>query len=230
MKYLIADLIVEMDTFGRTLRQAEPYRIEFDGLADGIVEARRLPTTVTSFSDDEYEYVQTGFCFSELLLQHGGLILHSSAVAIDGKAYCFSADSGVGKSTHAQLYRQFFGDAAVQILNDDKPALRYRDQAWQVYGTPWCGKTALNVNTHVPLAGICFLERGTENHIVRIPAKEALKLFVRQLPFPNVPHLRYLWISCLDCLIKSVPVYRMTCNMSPEAAAVSYAAMSGKEG
>lgn len=73
------------------------------------------------------------------------------------------------------------------------------------------------------------MERGAENHIVRIQAKEALKLFFRQLPFPNIPHLRYLWISYLDSLLKSVPAYRMTCNMSPEAASVSYAAMSRKD-
>ena len=86
--------------------------------------------------------------------------------AMDGQAYLFSADSGVGKSTHSRLWQQVFGDQRVTIINDDKPALRLRDGVWYVYGTPWSGKYGLNHNLCYPLAGICFLERSKTNKIV----------------------------------------------------------------
>ena len=37
--------------------------------------------------------------FYDKLLDFGGMMLHSSAVAVGGYAYLFSADSGVGKSS-----------------------------------------------------------------------------------------------------------------------------------
>lgn len=46
------------------------------------------------------------------------------------------------------------------ILNDDKPALRRESGVWQVYGTPWSGKEALNQNRNAPLRAICFLFQG----------------------------------------------------------------------
>ena len=73
------------------------------------------------------------------------MLLHSSAVVVDGYAYLFSADSGTGKSTHTGLWKQHFGDRAY-IINDDKPAIRKVDGEWYVFGTPWSGKTDTSVN------------------------------------------------------------------------------------
>ena len=74
-------------------------------------------------------YLETGRLFGSQLLMHDGLYLHASAVELDGKAYLFSADSGVGKSTHTRLWQQLHGSKA-RIINDDKPALRCLDGVW----------------------------------------------------------------------------------------------------
>ena len=47
-----------------------------------------------------------------------------------------SIDSGTGKSTHARLWRETFGDRAVMV-NDDKPLLRITKDGVIAYGTPW---------------------------------------------------------------------------------------------
>ncbi len=51
-------------------------------------------------------------------------MLHASLISFDGKGYAFSAPSGYGKSTHARLWRGYFG-SRVLILNGDKPIIKY---------------------------------------------------------------------------------------------------------
>ena len=63
--------------------------------------------------------------FLNKLLDFGGTVFHSSALAVDGKAYLFTAPSGTGKSTHISLWQQRFGNS-VQIVNGDKPIMRFK--------------------------------------------------------------------------------------------------------
>lgn len=53
-------------------------------------------------------------------------LFHGSCVAVDGEGYLFAAKSGVGKSTHARLWRELLGDRAV-MFSDDEPLIRVTD-------------------------------------------------------------------------------------------------------
>ena len=57
---------------------------------------------------------------AERLPDYDVLLMHGSALSMDGIGYLFTAPSGTGKSTHAALWRQVFGER-VQMLNDDSP-------------------------------------------------------------------------------------------------------------
>lgn len=170
-------------------------------------------------------YMESGRQFAAGLLQFDGLYLHSSAVEMDGGAYLFSAPSGTGKSTHTRLWQAAFGDAA-QVFNDDKPALRRLDDRWYAYGTPWCGKDGINQNKKVPLHGICFLRRGTENSIRRLDTSEALARILSQTirRFKDAEKLNLL-LSHLDKLVNEIPVYELYCLPDQEAALLSYKTM-----
>ena len=226
--YKIADLNVKMDTFGRTLTQAEPYRCPPVEQPDiSLADCWKLIQPLApQYNQDDCEYMGTGGCFYLELLRHSGMMLHSSAVILDGRAYLFTAPSGTGKSTHTQLWLQQFGSRA-QILNDDKPALRKMDGTWYAYGTPWSGKTNLNIPTRAPLAGICMLERGPENRIAPAGCKEALLYLMSQTQRPRQKELAENFLVLLDDLITTVPLWKLQCNMDPQAAQVSCNAMSG---
>jgi len=226
--YKIAGLTVAMDSYGRTVEQAVPYLTEPTKEVDiRIISAREImKERLPSLSDNDHEYLGTGAYFYKELLKFDGFQFHSSAVVMDGKAYLFSADCGTGKSTHTGLWLKKFGDKAY-ILNDDKPALRLIDGIWYAFGTPWSGKHDISVNTGVPVAGICMLERGAVNEIREFGGKDAIFEIFVQTNRPKAAEYRIKLLELLDDLITRVPVWKLKCNMDPEAAVVSYEAMSG---
>lgn len=227
--YKIAGLTVKMDTFGRTQEQAKPYLTE-PAAPDLCILSnwQELQRSQPHLSDDDCEYLATGASFYRQLLKFNGMLLHASAVVMDGKAYLFSAPCGTGKSTHTRIWLREFGDHAT-MLNDDKPALRYEDGAWYAYGTPWSGKHDISTNVRVPVAGIAMVQRGENNEIHPLGGKEAIYGILEQTVRPRDVHFWTRLLDLLDKLITEVPVWKLKCNMEPEAAWVSYEAMSGQK-
>ncbi len=227
--YRIADLVVEMDSFGRTVSQAEPYLIPGGENVDICIHSnwQSFKEANPHLSDEDAEYLMTGSSFYRQLVNFDGLMLHSSAVIMDGRAYLFSAPCGTGKSTHTSLWFKAFGEDKVQLLNDDKPALRCIDGKWFAYGTPWSGKYDLNINTRVPIGGICMLARGEVNKIEPYSGFAAVHALLEQTTRAKVPEFMDKMLTLLDKLITAVPVWRMECNMEVDAAILSHRVMSG---
>ena len=228
--YYIAGLRVAMESFGRTVEQAATYEVPALGEPDIIIrtDPECLRQDQPHLSLDDCEYICTGGSFYTHLLEFNGIMLHSSCVVVDGKAYLFTAPSGTGKSTHTTLWLKQFGDRAY-ILNDDKPALRLEDGTWYAYGTPWSGKYDINRNARVPVAGIAVLGRGAENTIVPYNGFPAITSILDQMIRPAGEEYRTRILEILDKLLSLVPVWKLTCNMDPAAAMVAYQAMSGRE-
>ena len=155
------------------------------------------------------------------LLERDTLLLHGSTVAVDGQAYLFTAPCGTGKSTHTRLWRELFGDRAVMV-NDDKVFLELRRDGVWAYGSPWMGKHGIGANISVPLKGICFLQRGTENTIQKADPQKWLPELIHQC---FLPEERYA--SLVSRLAQRIPLWEMSCTKAPQAAAIAYEAMAG---
>ena len=226
----IADLLVEVPEAGGMPPRcqaylyneiADPDIVIFEDRYDGHPDSMHL-------KPDSRAYMESGRQFCAKLLEFNGFYLHSSAVALDGRAYLFSADSGVGKSTHTRLWKQVFGDRA-QVFNDDKPALRYIDGSWYAYGTPWCGKDGININMKVPVAGICFLKRGEHNSIRPLNAKEALIRILPQTIYRfGKPRRADLLLTHINRLLERIPIFELENRPEPEAVLLSYETMRSK--
>lgn len=175
------------------------------------------------YSDAYLETLAVYRKIAERMPVYDTFLFHGSAIAVDGAAYIFTAQSGTGKSTHARLWREMLGERVVMV-NDDKPLIRvHPDGAATVYGTPWDGKHHMSSNIAVPVRAICILERAQENRIREITKAEALPMLLQQTYRPADPAALAKTLTLIDRL--KVKMYRLGCNMEKEAAEVSYNAM-----
>lgn len=229
-KYKMAELIIELNVrYNMTLDSCRPYEIFTD-------EAPHITVTVTDedlekekendpgFPEEYYEFLHVYRRICGELPKFDGMLLHSAAIAVDDKAYLFSAVSGTGKSTHITKWQELLGDR-VTIVNGDKPIVRKINGEFCVCGTPWAGKENWQTPVNVPIAGICHLTRAKENSIVKIPSSEVLSLLLNQTLRPEEPEMMIKLLDLIDQLVKEVPCYRLGCNISVDAARVSYEGM-----
>ena len=235
----IAGLLVSLKTmFMSTKEYFRPYLTEkepvffVEVLPEDLVyeqemldlEAEEEGLKRRKFTDPFLERTAIQRKVADRLIQDGTLMLHGSTVAVDGKAYLFTAPCGTGKSTHTRLWREVFGDRAIMV-NDDKPFLKVTDRGVLAYGSPWSGKHGLATNICVPLQGICLLHRGTENRIWPI-SPEAIRGELRhQLHAPAAAVLQERSYAILEKLLEVTPTWEMDCTKDPEAAEVAYCAM-----
>ena len=180
---------------------------------------------VRHYSDAYLETLAVQRKITEGLVDHGILLFHGSVIAVDGIGYLFTAKSGTGKSTQTRLWQQHFGSRAVMV-NDDKPFLRITPEGVTACGTPWMGKHSLGANLSVPLKAICILNRGEQNRIEPIAAKEAVLMLLQQSSRPRDARRMAQYMELVDRLSAGVRFYQLWCNMEPEAAEVAYRGMN----
>lgn len=212
-----------------------------DRLPDFIVETQRMDidfekkrsacenredhTRENHYSE---EYLETLAIYRKIatkMLDYDIFLFHGSVIAVDGMGYLFTAKSGTGKSTHAKLWRELFGKRAMMI-NDDKPLIQITDHGALAYGTPWDGKHHLSSNTGVPLKAICILTRSDTNEITVLDKREVMPILCQQTYRPSEPTALMKTLSLVDKLGGNVKLYRLNCNMEPEAAQVAYDGMN----
>ena len=227
MKYKLADQIIQIESLYPNIHELlKDYRC--DGNADFVlistsedIEAERSRSIEKSYSDAYLELLAVQRKLSRWLLTKDVLLFHGSALSMDGRGYIFTAPSGTGKSTHARLWRKCFGER-VTMVNDDKPFLKIADDGVTVYGSPWSGKHRLDTNTSVPLHAIALIERAKENSIERMSPLDAVPVLLQQAY--REEEMEGIFPLVLK-LAEMIPVYKLKCNMEPEAARVAYEGM-----
>ena len=189
-------------------------------------EDRRLGVAPRAFPDAYLEELALYRQLAERMPAYDTMLMHGSAVAVDGEAYLFTAKSGTGKSTHTRLWRELLGSRAVMV-NDDKPMLRLTDTGVLVCGTPYNGKHRLGENLSVPLKAVCILSRGAENTICPITAREGYPVLLQQVYRPANARALEQTLGVVDRLLGQVKLYRLSCTPELQAAQVAYNGMKG---
>lgn len=166
-----------------------------------------------SWSTDHLRLWST-ICLPQLLLPFRTLIFHASYIEHEGSGILFTAPSGTGKSTQAELWRVHRG---ARVLNGDKAGVTLREMP-MTHGLPFAGTSKICENVSLPLRGIVVLSQAPVNSIQRLRPSEAVaalcsNLFVDQV----IPEEWSLALNLLLDLVAAVPVYALACTPDERA-------------
>ncbi len=94
------------------------------------------------------------------------LVMHSSSVNLEGKAFIFFGESGRGKSTIAQL----FAEKHFSTIHDDINIIKQESSDFLVYNAPFSEPYPVNKGL---LDKLFLLKHGKENHLRQLSVGEA---------------------------------------------------------
>lgn len=209
---------------GYTLPDTSPCDLQITVTEQDIEREKSLTAQGTCVSPEYLQTLAVYRAFCTAAAKMGVLLFHGSAMCAGGNAFIFAAPSGTGKSTHAALWRNVYGDK-VRTINDDKPLLRFTDSGIYVYGTPWNGKHRLGENISAPLKGLCFLERAQRNAIRPLSQREGFPRVITQTFLPSDGNAQAA-LEMASRLAGEVPLWLLSCNISEEAARLSYTTLT----
>lgn len=155
------------------------------------------------------------FALERHMIKRDSLILHCAYTVYKGRAILFSAPSGTGKSTQAELWKQYRGS---RIVNGDRALLRKIDGAWSACGWPVCGSSDICESEDTPLYTIVMLRQGETNHIERLSPIQAFTQLYAQITINQWnPVFVQRAMELIEDLTVQIPVYQLTCNMTEDA-------------
>lgn len=148
--------------------------------------------------------------FVEAVLDYNRIFMHGAVISAQNQAIMFTAPSGTGKTTHIMKWLQKLDGAFV--VNGDKPIIEITNNDVTAYGTPWCGKEKLGMNTKARLKNIVLMERNDKNRIEEISFGQAYPFLLQQTYLPREPEKAKKTLKLLNKLYQKVHIYRFQFN------------------
>lgn len=150
------------------------------------------------------------------LLETGGIILHSCYTVFQGKAILFSAPSGTGKTTQANIWKRCYHS---EIINGDKCLLQYADGCWWAMGYPYHGSAEECENRSYPISAITVVRQAYEDSVELIRPVHAVGLLYSESTVNSWDSVRVSTaLGLLTDLVRNVPVVKLCCTMEDSAA------------
>lgn len=146
------------------------------------------------------------------------LLMHASAVCVNDKAIVFTAASGVGKTTQAELWQKYRN---ATVINGDKVFLTKEAEKIVAWGSPWNGSSPYAENIGAEAAAIIVLEQAEENSIRKLQGMEMLQKLLPHVFFPNWDaKCERAVFGLLDALLERTDVYLLSCRPDEDAVAL----------
>ncbi len=200
------------------------YKRIYMGSADGAV----IKATLNDLSQKEITFAEGSFKtlmderymwstigLAESLLYLDSLLMHASFIEVDGEAILFTAPSGTGKSTQAELWRRFGG---AKVINGDKAGLCCVGDKVYACGVPFCGTSGICENKNLPLKAIVELGQSTQNTVKKLTTVGGLQAVLSNtyidMQTPGVP------VKCVELInriLRTVNVYHLDCTPDERA-------------
>lgn len=150
-----------------------------------------------------------------LIALERGFVFHSSYIQVADQAILFTAPSGTGKSTQAELWRSL---RSAEVINGDRSAVRRTDKGCFTCGIPFAGSSQICINKTLPLRAIVYLEQAKETTIRRLRGAEAFRrvwegISVNVWNQDDVSRVA----ETLTDVLASVPVFMLSCTPDESA-------------
>jgi hypothetical protein len=160
--------------------------------------------------------VLTALAAERLIADLGGFVLHCSYIIYNNKAILFTAPSGTGKSTQADLWHQLRG---TKIVNGDRAAVVWKDGGVYAAGIPFAGSSQYCENVTAPLAAIVCLAQAERTTIRRLKGLEAFRLLWEGISANtwDKPHMEKI-SAAAGQVATEIPMYYLPCT--PDESAV----------
>ena len=163
-----------------------------------------------------------------LVVQNGGVILHASYIAHEGRAILFTAPSGTGKSTQADLWQEFRG---ARIINGDRAAVRVYGDEILAEGIPFAGSSKYCENCSLPLAAVVYLQQAPETTITRLTGFRAFSRVWEGCSVNTWNREDVAMASeTVQRVLERVPVYLLACRPDESAVTALENMMKGQVG
>ena len=160
--------------------------------------------------------VLTAMDVEHLMAQNDGFVFHCAYIEHNGEAILFTAPSGTGKSTQAELWRELRN---ARIINGDRAAVRWDGRRLMAEGIPFCGSSPYCENRSLPIRAIVYLGQAPRTSIRPMAGYAA---FSRIWEGVGVHHWEREDLEkvtdVVQRLISSVPIFYMPCT--PDESAV----------
>ena len=159
--------------------------------------------------------VMTAMEMEDLVSKNRGFLLHASFVRWQDRAILFTAPSGTGKSTQADLWCRHQG---AELINGDRAIVRLDGDTVLACGVPFCDSSGVTKNVSLPLAAIVYLTQAPENRVTVLAGFEAFRRVWEgcNVNVWNREELSAASEYVLEALSR-VPVYRLDCRPEPAA-------------
>ena len=170
-----------------------------------------------AFASDLFHAVRILFLYTAQL--HGCYALHSASVYYRGKAWLFSGHSGMGKTTHTNLWQSLYH---VKMLNGDLNLISFLDNDPVIYGMPWCGTSQIADTETYSLGGIILLDRSSRDECLPLLLNEQILLCTQRLISPTwTANLFQRNLDFISSLVNHISVCMLKCTKNPSAAAAA---------
>ena len=227
-RYKFADFIVELKNhYPNVETQCKYFLYEGDRETDYVIEVTEeeleQEARVSQFPDSK-GYLESICSYRKLCTQlpmREALLFHASVVEAEGRGIAFFARSGVGKTTHTRNWiKTYF--PKVNIVNGDKPIVRFFDGVPYAYGTPWAGKEGVYRLVRAELKDLCLIERAPVNEVTPLSKEEALNLLMLQIFLPPDPEATVATLDMIEKLLDRCNLWRIRCTPEIESAVLAY--------
>ncbi len=147
--------------------------------------------------------------------KHQMLAIHSASILYQGKIWMFSAPSGTGKSTHAELWKKLL---QTPVINGDLNLITLQEGKPVVHGIPWCGTSGIYDTASYPLGGIILLKQAPENRITYISEDLKQLMVLHRCISPSwTDALLEQNLEIIQKLYSKIFICRLSCTKTDEA-------------